>query len=123
MTMDWRPPVQLIGPMTGKPEFNYPMFNLVAGALRSSGWTVGNPAEYFGGAQDRLIHEYLAASAIDLALYARGIVALPGWQDSPGARLEAQIAINLRYDTFFWDPHHGLRHMDRRYVVDVLSRP
>lgn len=120
--MDWRPPVYISGPMRGKPENNYPLFHLVASALRSQGWTVENPAEHFDGAQDRQIHEYLASDVVSLIMYARGIVLLPGWQDSEGARLEAQIALDLRYELFAWLEGRGLRTVARAYVADVLSR-
>ena len=41
--------VYIAGPMTGIPEFNYPLFNATAKALRATGVEVRNPAENDGG--------------------------------------------------------------------------
>lgn len=119
----WRPPVYISGPMRGKPQHNYPLFALVAADLRAHGWTVENPAEHFGGKTDRQIHEYLASDVISLILYARGIVMLPGWEDSEGSRLELQIAMNLQYEAFCWEPGRGLLFLDRTWAARVLASP
>lgn len=79
------------GPMRGRPDFNYPAFNALAARLRADGFTVNCPAENFGGDST---HEYSEYMNLDLrmVLDSDGIVLMPGWRDSEGARLEASIA-------------------------------
>lgn len=87
--------VYISGPMTGVEDYNYPLFNWVAETLRQRDYAVINPAEFFGGNADRTREEYIRESIIRL-LEADAVVLLPGWQDSPGARLEVAIAGELK---------------------------
>lgn len=80
--------------MRGRPNYNYDLFTSIAAAFRESGMTVLNPAENFGGDQDRDISAYMRAD-IKMLLGASMIFMLPGWQDSEGARLEYLIATAL----------------------------
>ena len=85
----------LSGPMTGVPGENYEVFNRAATWLRSKGFTVINPAET--GPEDTAHleqpswHDYMA-SAIKRMEGAAGLIQLPGWEDSFGARIEAIVA-------------------------------
>lgn len=80
--------------MTGLPGYNYPAFNTAAKRLRELGYEVENPAEnpephcgtWLG---------YMRMAIRQLAL-CDGLVLLPGWQDSRGARIEQQLAAELR---------------------------
>ncbi len=83
--------VYISGPMTGLPDFNYPAFAERAAAWRAKGWTVRNPADHFGGAQDRTYAEYMRADVADL-LAVSAIAMLPGWEKSRGANLEIGLA-------------------------------
>jgi Domain of unknown function (DUF4406) len=95
----------LSGPMTGLPDYNFPLFNSVAGKLRVAGFDIRNPAEHFGGYTGHGRHKYLALDVLTLIRECRGIVLLPGWQESEGAKLEAQIALDLKFDDYaFWNP-------------------
>jgi len=91
------------GPMTGLPEFNYPLFNAVAKRLRELGFEVLNPAENpvppcgtWAG--------YMRMALVQL-VQCDGIVLLPGWTESRGALLERAIAqaLGIRV-THFTDP-------------------
>jgi hypothetical protein len=90
------------GPMTGLPGCNYAAFNDAAKRLRAGGWNVVNPAEHFDGRTDLPRHMYLALDVADLIERCRSIVFLAGWQQSEGARLEAQIAVNRGYRCYLW---------------------
>lgn len=102
----------IAGPMTGLPQFNYPAFLELAAKLRASGYDVVSPAE-LDDPEDRaaalaspngLMSEFNSASsqtwgdflARDVKLLAddgiEGIVVLPGWHLSRGARLETFVA-------------------------------
>lgn len=86
--------VYISGPMTGLPDYNYPMFHGVAEALRRRNFAVINPAEFFGGKADRTRNEYMRESILRL-LEADAMVLLPGWEKSAGARLEVAICQEL----------------------------
>lgn len=103
--------VYLAGPMTGIPQFNFPVFDAAAADLRERGFEVVSPAELddpetraaalaspdgapgSGMASDETWGDFLAR---DVKLIADGgveaIVVLPGWEGSRGARLETFIA-------------------------------
>jgi hypothetical protein len=103
--------VYLAGPMTGIPQFNFPAFDAAAEELRGLGYDVVSPAELdseetreaalasadgapgSGSTTDETWGDFLAR---DVKLIAdggiEGVVVLPGWQRSRGARLETFIA-------------------------------
>jgi hypothetical protein len=81
----------LAGPMRGKPDHNYPTFNVAADFLRADGWDVANPAEHFDGDTTLPPAVYLREAARVLS-ECDGIVFLHGWQESAGARMEYAIA-------------------------------
>lgn len=95
--------VYLAGPMRGLPELNHPAFNKAAAHLRKLGFDVFNPAEQSndlpkddasgaaGGIPRRewLRRDILAVLDVD------AIAVMPGWQNSPGARMEVQIGREL----------------------------
>lgn len=90
-----KPRVYIAGPMTGLPESNYPAFNAAAAAWRAKGWDVENPAEHFGGAQDRTYEEYVE---VDIAALKTcdAVAMLPGWNvGHSGAVWERAIARHL----------------------------
>lgn len=93
--------VYVSGPMTGQPDLNRPLFARAADRWRRQGFDVVNPHEidfpsvwatlrpgsvFRGRWRDFML--------VDLAvlLTCRAIVMLPGWQQSPGARLEYATA-------------------------------
>jgi hypothetical protein len=98
----------LSGPMTGIPEYNYPYFNRVADAIRTTyNDRVFNPAEAFEGNTDLPRDTYLRHD-IETLLYVDAIVLLPGWETSKGALLELWIARELTLDIWKWDDERGL---------------
>ncbi len=83
------------GPMTGHPDLNFPAFNAAAAKLRAMGLDVCNPAE-FGEEPGMAWADYLRKD-IRALMDCQGIVMLPGWQKSKGARLEWVIANELGF--------------------------
>lgn len=83
--------IYLAGPMTGRPEFNYPLFNEYAGCWRAEGYDVINPAERDGGRTDLAYGQYMRSAVRDVAS-ADGLAVLPQWETSGGARMEIAIA-------------------------------
>lgn len=117
------------GPMSGLPQFNYPAFIKVAERLRSNGHEVVSPAELddpddraaalaspdghmlaYTGATRKTWGDFLAR---DVKLLAddgiEGIVVLPGWERSRGARLETFVGHALCGLPVYemWGGHNG----------------
>ena len=83
----------LSGPMTGYPQFNYPLFNAMAKKLRELGHKVYNPAEYVydGPLEEFPLKEAFAEYCHEICLWAEAIIVLPGWQMSSGATCEVRL--------------------------------
>lgn len=104
----------LSGPMSGVPQFNFPLFDRVTAELRAAGMTVISPAELDDddglrdaalaspdGNPDSSPHgwtwgDFLARDVKLIADGVTGIVLLPGWEQSRGARLEAFVGLLCR---------------------------
>lgn len=114
----------LAGPMSHLPQFNYPTFFRVANALRNSGFTIISPAEQDTEEQLELIlasedgditkipqvgtwADFLAHDVKLIANEVSGIMLLPGWQKSSGARLECFIALTKKGDYDFMEVDEG----------------
>ncbi len=76
--------IYIAGPMSGLPEFNYPVFFAAEEYLRSHGAKVMNPAVLPAGFEH---HEYMQI-AIPMLQTCEAVAFLPGWQQSKGARME-----------------------------------
>jgi len=108
----------LAGPMTGIPQFNFPAFDEAAKALRAKGFDIISPAELdktdtreaamaspdgsadsYGrdagpdGKIKETWGEFLARDVKLVADEVDGLVLLPGWTRSRGARLEAFVGV------------------------------
>jgi len=120
-------PIYLAGPMSGIPKFNYPMFDEAAAELREMGYDIMSPAEMddpevakvalespLGELGDGMIvrgechtwGDFLSRDVKLLADECAGIILLPGWEKSKGARLECFVAIGCGYDCYFWYPEY-----------------
>lgn len=107
--------VYLSGPMTGKPEWNYPEFNQIEGALRTRGYGVLNPARHFDGDTTRPRVAYMKASLRDVEA-CDAVAVLDGWRDSEGARLEVDYARQLGKPVYHWQ---ALYAADLSYGLDM----
>jgi hypothetical protein len=109
----------LAGPMSGLPQFNFPLFYRVAKSLRAQGYDVVSPAELddikdagaaltskTGNPKEakRSWGDFLAR---DVKLLAdggiTGIIFLPGWEKSSGAKLEAFVGLLKKFTFMRWD--------------------
>lgn len=84
----------LAGPMTGRPQHNYPTFHAEAAALRELGYEVVNPAEHYT-TPEGVRWEDAMRLALRALLDCDAIVLLPGWARSRGALLETDVARQL----------------------------
>lgn len=117
----------IAGPMTGLPQFNFPAFDSMAESLRRAGYRVVSPAElddpedraaalaspdghmHGGHHMNKTWGDFLAR---DVKLIADGdaegpidgIIVLPGWERSRGARLETFVGRMLcEKPVYTWD--------------------
>jgi hypothetical protein len=96
--------IYLSGPMTGLPDFNYPLFHRVAAELRAEGHEVYNPAEYEHDEPEFPLRRAMADYARFICMEACTIVLLPGWEKSLGVSAELALAKNCRLDIVYWGP-------------------
>lgn len=128
----------IAGPMSYRPQFNFPLFDEVASRLRSVGRAVVSPAELDSDAvrhqalaspdgvpQGRIMlagqtwGDFLARDVKLIADEVTHIVLLPGWETSRGARLEAFVG--LLCDKWFRLWRNGaLYPVDSAYVQENL---
>ena len=100
--------------MTGYDDFNFPLFYKVTDELRTMGFKFVSPAEEDRkrgidhnkeGDASKLKQTWGEILAYDVQLIAdtgiEGIVFLPNWEKSKGARLEAFVGLNLKNFKFF----------------------
>ena len=85
--------VYLSGPMTGRPEYNFPAFHAAASALRAKGLDVANPAEIEPTGEKTWAN--CMKADIKALCDCCTVALLPGWEDSKGANIEARLAIQL----------------------------
>ncbi len=100
----------LAGPMSGYVNYNFPLFHQVANLLRSQGFEVNNPADketLDGTDKPDLAKVPTRAEAmrqdIPLVIECDGIVLLPNWKNSVGARFETMLATQCGMDVYEWD--------------------
>lgn len=113
--------IYLAGPMSNLPQFNFPAFYMAAAALRAQGFEVISPAELDDAEDNGKAMKSETGNPIDAnrtwgSFLARdvkviadqgveGIVFLPNWQNSRGARLEATVGLLQKNFQFFsYDP-------------------
>ena len=107
--------VYIAGPMTGYDQQNFPLFDKVAALLRAKGYDVVSPAE-LDSPEERKIALANGRSALtwgdflarDVKLIAdegiEGIVLLPGWEKSKGAKLECFVGLLAKVEFFYLYP-------------------
>lgn len=133
----------LAGPMTGIPQFNFPAFRAAAEHLRENGIEVISPAELDGpeitkvalqsvdGTLDadakiagQTWGDLLARDVKIVADEVAGIILLPDWEKSRGARLECFVGMltDKTFDLYLgrsegpFGPHEPLRNVGRDYI-------
>jgi hypothetical protein len=115
----------LAGPMTGYPQFNFPAFESACKALREQGYNVISPHEldpdevkeealaspdgklYDGKIAGHTFGDLLSKDVKVVADHVQGIIFLPGWHASKGARLEAFVGLLCKHEFKFYYPDTG----------------
>jgi hypothetical protein len=130
--MSTSPRFYLAGPMSNIPQHNFPAFDQAAHRLRSMGFEIVSPAELDSPAErarclaspdgkDKGPDSWGTLLSRDVALIADcvdGIIFLPHWVSSRGARLEAYVALlcgkekfafYTAVSTLYWVPPDFIR--------------
>lgn len=92
--------IYLSGPMTGLPDYNRPAFDEIAQQLRALGKSVFNPGD-IGPKENIMPRDWYMRRDIEGLLKSDSVYVLPGWQKSEGAKLEIEIAKQLRLPIIF----------------------
>lgn len=92
----------LAGPMTGYPEFNVPAFKTAKEALEKKGFKIMLPVDIENAKDGWLWGDYLAEDIRIVCNECEGIILLPEWERSRGAKLELAAALmqSLKYPDF-----------------------
>lgn len=102
----------IAGPITGMKDWNFPAFFEAEAELENLGYSVINPVRSDGNTVEEALAtvgtlenptekwEFYLRRDLKQLLNCAGIVLLPGWQKSKGARLEVHIAKQLKMSLF-----------------------
>lgn len=88
-----KPRLYVAGAMSGMPGNNYAAFHDAAAKLRAAGFLIENPAENPAPPCGTWL-AYMRMAVTQLAR-CDGVVMLPGWEQSRGARTEFALACDL----------------------------
>ncbi len=118
--------VYLAGPMSGKPDHNFPEFRRLTSIIRSFGSIeVVSPEEINGHLHEQLPYiEYLRRDAAQLAT-CDTIAFMDGWRNSRGARKEYIIAEALEMNMCYVDElirFLRARNSGEEYGMDVVLK-
>ncbi len=126
----------LAGPMSGIPQFNFPAFKAAAEELRLTGIRVESPHELddpataaaawasidgspgSGAPAGQTWGDFLARDVKTVADKCDGLILLPGWSRSRGARLEAFVGV-LTGKKFYTYP--DLTPRDPRAILEIVT--
>ena len=86
--------IYISGPMTGLPDYNRPAFAVAERQLLDAGYDVFNPAAQ-PDVTGWTTADYLIERDLPMLRRCHGVATLPGWQKSPGARTEIELARDL----------------------------
>lgn len=135
-----KPKYYLAGPMSGIPKFNFPAFFAAATHLREFGWDIISPAEMDDEADkgialksvDGSIADHTAMSgktwgdflSRDVKIVADqvvGLVLLPGWEKSRGARLEVFVGLLCGREFYaYLGADHGVESISNDLVRSMV---
>lgn len=102
--------VYLSGPMKGNDDFQR-LFGNIAEAIRKvPRWECFNPAEKAENVEDATPAEHQRAlrGCLRMVISSEVVVALPGWEESRGARLEVFVAAELGIKILFPEQWHPI---------------
>lgn len=124
--MNKKPLVYVCGPMRGHPKMNFPAFYEAEEKLKEQGYDVVNPARLDEDSgfvpNGEVSDEFLKGAAErDLmgVIHCDGVVLLPSWEKSKGARAEVAVAQWLNKSLWLYP---SMVRMDKEDVCDIAKR-
>lgn len=127
----------LAGPMSNFPQFNFPAFDAAAKTLRKHGYKIVSPAELDSkktraaalaskdghpGKQKHTWGDFLARDVKLVADKVQGIILMPDWSHSRGARLEAFVGILCKHEFRYYDAVAGrARKVHPQIVLSLIN--
>ncbi len=112
--------IYLSGPMTGKKNYNYKMFDLAEKKLIALGYAVLNPAKNFKSKKRLKRSVYMRADLKQL-MEADEICFLPGWKESKGAKTEYIVARELNLKMLEMDTALYVTKLTEHYNWQLIS--
>ena len=94
----------LAGPMTGLPESNYPAFTRACRDLRKLDLKIISPHETLNNQDGAVSWHICLKHDLRTLTQCGGLILLPGWAASRGARLEFQTALALDMPIMYFEP-------------------
>jgi hypothetical protein len=130
----------LAGPMTGYPQFNFPLFIRAAEKAREQGFDVISPAELDQennedydlsinspdgelGTTHQTFGDYLSRDVKIVHDHCVGVIFLPKWFESKGARMEAYVALTAGFTRFYHYQEYAGIDQDIPYTGAIKSYP
>lgn len=97
----------LAGPMSGYPEYNYPVFEDAARVLRMTGVKLVSPHEVaWPDNHEKLsetdLWEYMMKATGKALNNCQGIILMKGWPQSRGAKAELEFAMAHNWPVWFY---------------------
>lgn len=119
----------LSGPMTGLPQYNYPMFEYASTKLRALGMEISTPHENpippdVNFLTESELWDQMIAMSIEQMNSCAGIILLPGWTRSKGAKIELEYMISQEKEVYFLHIRDGITlcRMDEILVAPSLAK-
>lgn len=128
----------LAGPMSGIKQFNIPAFDAATFALRGNGYHVISPAELDSPevreaamASETGAHkdvdsietwgDMLARDVKIITDEMDGLIMLPHWQRSSGAKLEAYVGVLAKKKFYLYQGHGQIIEVSRVYIAEIIA--
>lgn len=112
----------LAGPMSGIPEYNFPLFDAVTKFLRNKGLNILSPHEIDHGetkeTRGNLSYGVYMRAGLKLLLECDGVIVLPGWKKSKGTRAELFVARTCDMELHRFDTDTGYMYTLQRWEID-----
>ena len=128
----------LAGKMSGEPQFNFPLFDRTAEALRRRGYEIVSPAELDdpetraaalaspdgngdGSANGETWGDFLARDVKIVADEVDGVVVMYKWERSRGARLETFVATLCGKPVYYYATSDPLPQVPLTVLIDAWT--
>lgn len=124
--IDWNLTYYLAGPMSGYPRYNYDEFDLACKVLRRAQLNIRSPHEIEYPASQvlgDLPYQVYIDGGLALLDECEGIVLLPGWPQSTGARLELDRALARDLPVLYALPVDSYKEGRTFQLVSMNRRP